>query len=193
MSQADHARFEVEPPRRGWFARNWLWFVPTVIIIPLLLCGGCIGGLLYIGLGAVKDTDVYKGALKRVQDSPDVQAKLGQPIEDSTALPSSEFHFDNGTQTSTVRFSVKGPSGSADVEAGAVLVGDKWHYERLIVTNSDGTTIDVSDAPVALEGDAPVFGDDAPAAEEAAPPEEKTPKGPPPPLNIDIEDDSKDE
>lgn len=193
MSQAEHARFEAEPPRRGWFGRNWLWFVPTIILLPLLLCGGCVGGVIVFGLRAVKDTDVYKGALQRVQDSAEVQAAVGQPIEDSTAFPSSEYKYENGVQTSTVRFSVQGPKGTAEVEASAVLAGDKWHYERFIVTCSDGTSIDLSDEPVALEGDAPAFGEEAPAREEATSADGAHHKEPPPALNIDIEEDGEEE
>src|SRR5690349_17082354 len=127
MSQADHARFEAEPPRRGWFGRNWLWFVPTLIGIPILLCGGCFGGLFYVGLRAIKDMPTYKGAVARVQESPEVQAKLGQPIEDATVLPSSEFNFRNGQQSVTQRFSVKGPTGTADVESHAIELANAWH------------------------------------------------------------------
>jgi hypothetical protein len=186
MSQADPTRFEAEPPRRGWFGRNWLWFVPTLLGIPILLCGGCIGGSVLMLINAIKGSEVYKVALERVQQSPEVQAKLGQPIEDATVLPSGNINLDNDEGKAHLMFSVKGPSGTADVDLEAMIVGDQWHYEKYMVTCSDGSTIDLSDEPVVLEDDAPVFDPGVESPEPVTESEEEEESTGPPPLNIQI-------
>lgn len=186
MSQANPARFEVEPPRRGWFGRNWLWFVPTVLILPILLCGGCFGGLFYIGVQAIKGHPMYVQAVERVQNSDAVQEKLGEPIEVSTVLPDGEFKMDGSSSVAKFLFSVKGPKGSANVIAEGQMVDGAWHFDKFTVTpDADGAVIDLADEPVVLENDAPAFGD---AAEEQ-PAGEAKPIGPPPALNIEVEQD----
>lgn len=187
MSQLDQARFDAEPPKRGWFRRNWLWFVPTIILLPIFLCGGCFATIFYAVVSGIKGSGAYQTALERVQQSPEVQAAIGQPITDTTVFPTGNIQTTNNEGTAKLLFSVAGPNGTANVDLNAILVDGTWHYEKLDVTCSDGSTIDLSDEPVVLEGDAPVFGDEAPEAEEA-PAEDERPKRPAPELNIDIEE-----
>lgn len=187
MSQLDQARFDAEPPKRGWFRRNWLWLVPTIILVPILLCGGCVATIFYSTVALIKGSGAYQTALERVQQSPEVQAAIGQPITDTTVLPFGNVNTTNNEGKADLLFSVAGPNGTANVTIDAILVDGQWHYDTLQVQCSDGSTIDLSDEPVVLEGDAPVFGDEAPEAEEA-PAEDERPKRPAPELNIDIEE-----
>jgi len=185
MSQVPPPRFDAEPPKRGWFGRNWLWFVPTVIVLPILLCAGCFGGLFFIGVAALKGNPAYQQALKRVQDNPEVQAQLGQPIDDATVLPQGQFNLENGEGTAKFFFSVKGPKGSANVIAEAETTDGNWHYDKLELTcDADGTKIDLSEAHVPNADDAPAF---APDADEAAAAEGTDDDSPAPALEINVE------
>ncbi len=162
MSQATPPRFDAEPPKRGWFGRNWLWFVPTVVILPILLCGGCIAGIFFSVLGFIKGSDAYKLALERVQQSAEVQAQLGQPIEDATVFPVGNIEVNNGEGEAVLFFSIKGSKGGATVVAEGDATGGVWHFDKLVVTcDADGTEIDLSDEHVPSADDAPAFAPEA--------------------------------
>ncbi len=188
MSQANPPRFDAEPPKRGWFGRNWLWFVPTVIVLPILLCAGCFGGIFFSVVAAIKGSDAYKLALERVQQSPDVQAQLGEPITDATVLPMGNIQFTNGEGTADMFFSVKGPKGSANVVVEAETTAGAWHFDKLEVTcDADGTKIDLSEEHVPNADDAPAFAPDADEAAAESGNAEESEEGPAPPLEINVE------
>lgn len=186
MSQAD-ARFDAEPPPRGWFGRNWLWFVPTVIILPILLCGGCIGGSLLLYLNTVKSSQPYQQALARIRENAELKEKLGEPIEEATAFPNAQWSLDNNRESAKIQFSVKGPKSDGNVEVEAVAVDGSWSFEKLEVALQDGTSVDLSDEHVPGEDDAPAF---APSGEEPAENQESTEEpadAPPPALDIKVQ------
>lgn len=188
MSQANPARFDPEPPKRGWFRRNWLWFVPMIIIGPFLLCAGCGGLIAFTVISAIKGSDAYKLALERVQQSPDVQAQLGEPITDATPFPTGNVSSSNGEGSALIFMRVAGPKGAANVVIEAEETGHVWHFDKLEVTvDADGARIDLSDEHVPSADDAPAF---APPAEFDAAAEQAESDGadrPAPPLQINVD------
>ncbi len=134
QSQVQPATYAAEPPQRGWFARNWLWFVPLVILLPILICAGCCTGMLLFGTGALKATEPYQAALAAVQNDPQVQEALGTPIEDATWIPVGEFNMGDGHGDARFDFKVKGPKGTAHVRTESRIIGDQWSMVELIVT-----------------------------------------------------------
>ena len=72
---------DIQPERRGWFGRNWKWFVPTgcltfVLIAALLGCG-----IFFVFTKATKASDAYQTAFDTAKDDPRVIAALGKPID----------------------------------------------------------------------------------------------------------------
>ena len=132
------------PPKRGWFSRNALWFIPTILFMPPLLCVGCCGGLGLLGMNALKSTEPYKMAMARIQADPQVIEALGEPIEADT------WNFQGGVNQTTERatadytFGIHGPQGTANVHFEAVDEHG-WEFEILDVTLPDGGTISLSD------------------------------------------------
>jgi hypothetical protein len=188
MSQADPARFNPEPPKRGWFGRNWLWFVPTIIILPILLCGGCFGVIFFAAFSAIKGSDAYKLALERVQQSPEVQAQLGEPITDATTFPSGSVRSMNGEGSAIIYMRVAGPKGSANVVVEAETSGGAWHFDKLeVTTDADGTKIDLGDEHVPSEDDAPAFEPGGNTDAEVEDTGEEAAEKPSPPLEINLE------
>ena len=69
------------PPQRSWLGRNWLWFVPTIILLPIFCCCGGGGLLVWWGVGEVLDTPAYKDSVALAAQDADVIAALGSPIK----------------------------------------------------------------------------------------------------------------
>ena len=123
-----------EQPRRGWFGRNWWWFIPLIILLPIIACGGCCVGFLGIGFSMLKSSEPYQMALAMVQRNPEVQQALGTPINDVTWFPMGEFNVQNDRGTADLIFQVEGPKGRAKVSFSARKVAGQWALNDLVVT-----------------------------------------------------------
>jgi hypothetical protein len=124
--------------RPDWFGRNWKWFVPSVVLLPVLALGGC-GGCLFFGLQfAFKSSDAYKNAVARVQADPVVTAALGSPVEPGLFTYSGNISDAGPIGHAEVVFPISGPKGSGTVYLVADKSGGKWEFKVLEVT-LDGT------------------------------------------------------
>src|SRR3982074_3745427 len=89
------------PPGRGWWQRNWKWFVPTGCLTLFVLFVAFIGSIVLLVFGAMKSSDVYKTAVARAKADARVRHALGSNIHDGM--------FPSGKTNTT------GPSGEADL------------------------------------------------------------------------------
>src|SRR5215475_2389661 len=72
------------PPRPGsqpgWFARNWKWFLPTVVLGPILLATLFIGGVVSLVFGMLKSSEPYQHAVDVAIHDTRATLELGDPI-----------------------------------------------------------------------------------------------------------------
>ena len=139
-------------PQRGWFRRNWLWFVPTLflgLLLPLLLIG-VLGVVIWhrVTISPVKSSEPYQMALELVQKEPKVIEQLGEPIEQVFWPPPSAKGLEGGPGRATLNFDVAGPKGRAAVQAEARMLDDKWGLSFLLVTiaeSGERITVDTAE------------------------------------------------
>jgi len=147
------------PPQKGWFGRNWKWFVPVialVVLAPCLICGGVFGAAWFGITKALKDSGAFTQSLPMVQNSAAVQAELGSPIEFDGISGGSINSQSGGSGDATINYSVKGPKGTADVTAEGVKRAGTWSITGLTVATSTGKTIQL--VPAAGSGQSPPAG-----------------------------------
>jgi hypothetical protein len=68
-------------PQQTWFSRNWKWFLPTVVLGPLLVLALVVGGLMTFVFGLMKSSEPYHYAVALAAKNPQVLRELGGPIE----------------------------------------------------------------------------------------------------------------
>ncbi len=123
----------------------------------LLGCGGCLGlivlgvlfsiGAYFAAMKLIQKTDVYEEALKRAQNSAEVQKELGTPIETGWSF-SGSVNYRNGAGDASFTVPMTGPKGEgllsvqADKKSGA-----GWHYDTLEVAFPDGKKVDLRGGP----------------------------------------------
>ena len=132
--QHEQATFTDEPPRRGWFVRNWVWFVPLLILLFIIICAGCCTGMLTFRVGMLKASEPYQAALAAVREDPQVQEALGTPIEDDTWFPVGEIVTSNRHGDARLDFAVRGPKGRAHVRTESRMTDGAWQMTELVVT-----------------------------------------------------------
>jgi hypothetical protein len=87
---------------KSWFARNWKWFVPTLILGLVLLLALFVGGVMTFVFGLMKSSEPYQHAVAVASSNPDVVLELGTPVTPGW--------FTSGN------INVAGDSGNADLE-----------------------------------------------------------------------------
>ncbi len=119
-------------PRRGWWARNWKWFVPTLVVVFILLVAAFVFGILALVFGSMKMAEPYKYAMEQAQHSPVVVQRIGQPVK-AGMLVSGQINVSGPTGHADLAIPISGPRGKATV----YVVGDKsagkWTYQTLEV------------------------------------------------------------
>lgn len=123
----------------------------------LIGCGGCLGlivlgvilsfGVYFAAMKVIQKTDVYGDAIKRVQNSAEVQASLGTPITTGWSFSGSvNYNNDSGNASFTVP--VTGPKGEATLNVKAdKSPGAAWKYSTLEVEFPDGHKVDLRGPP----------------------------------------------
>lgn len=102
--------------QKGWFGRNWKWFVPTLILVPLFCCCGVpIGGYFLFQDQMIKMSPYYTEPLQLVEQNTAAGEVLGTPIEAGKPVVSEKIQ--GGTQYLVIEYPVTGPDGSGVIVA----------------------------------------------------------------------------
>lgn len=141
---------------KGWFGRNWLWFVPVVILLPLLCCCGGPAAFFWWASGHIFEMAPYKDSVAAAQQSPEVQQALGTPITapesfiELVQVGQSGGKFNTNTSGSTIDLDIElpisGPNGSGMlvIVADSADGGATWTYTTQEVRiDSTGEVIDL--------------------------------------------------
>ena len=145
----------VEPrKRRGWFRRNWRWFVPA-LLLTIVVGGG--GALYWTFFLRVYNLDVCRQAMQTINADKGLQAALGQPIR-TVNWPSRETVPNARIEESEIDviWNIEGPKGQAKAHLLAKHRQGMWQTVMLEVTPSGGKRVSVQEAGNP-EGDAPPF------------------------------------
>jgi hypothetical protein len=129
-------------PRETWFSRNWKWFLPTVIIVPILLLVLFAGAIASMVFGMMKSSEPYHHAVEVASHDPRVVRELGTPIETGW-LVSGSFNVSGPSGEANLGIPLKGPLHNATVYVVAKKSEDVWTYQRLRV-RVEGETVAIN-------------------------------------------------
>jgi hypothetical protein len=120
------------PEQRGWFSRNWKWFVPTGCLSVVVMAVAAVAAIIYFTFGAIKSSDVYQEALAKARSNQAVVRELGEPIEPGWQI-SGSFNVSGDSGNADVKIPVSGPKKSGAVYATAMKRQGKWDFSALEV------------------------------------------------------------
>ena len=135
----------IPPPiRRGWWARNWMWFVPTGCLTIVVLFAAFIGVIMMTVFGAIKSSDAYKTAVARAKADQRVTDAIGTPIKEAWYVLG-KTEVSGGSGTSELTIPISGPKGKAVIYANSEKFAGDWKFKRMVVKiDSTSQTIDLS-------------------------------------------------
>jgi hypothetical protein len=176
--QRDLEEYARQQRERGWLRRNWLWFVPMLLLVLVLLGGGALYWGMFI---RIYQLDIFQSAMQQIEADQAVQGALGQPIT-KAGWPPPSARLEAGEQD--IRWSIKGSKTDAKAHVAARFMQGKWEIVQLEVLLTDGKRLSVASSGDS-EANAPVFS--APkAASEKTEPEKNSP---PPEINLALPPD----
>jgi hypothetical protein len=120
------------PEQKGWFGRNWKWFIPTGCLSIILVAVIGVGAVVYIAFSAIKSSDIYQQSLGKAKLNAAVVSALGEPIEAGWQL-SGNISVNGHSGNADVKIPVSGPKKSGAIYATAVKKEGKWQFSVLEV------------------------------------------------------------
>ncbi|MEM7185684.1 MAG: cytochrome c oxidase assembly factor Coa1 family protein [Bacteroidota bacterium] len=124
--------------RKGWFARNWKWVVPSGGCLLIIILFIAFAGSLFVGISSMMtDSQAYKDSMEVVAANPQVIDALGEPIE-TNGMQGGNLSYKNGLNSAELTIPIKGPNGEATIYVAGSGTDDNWSY-TLMEVHIDGT------------------------------------------------------
>jgi hypothetical protein len=120
------------PQQKGWFGRNWKWFVPVGCMSVVMIAVAVVAAGIYFVFGTIKSTDVYQQALAKARSNPAVVRELGQPVEPGWLI-SGRINVTESSGNADMSIPVSGPKKSGRIYVSAVKKLGKWDFSALEV------------------------------------------------------------
>ncbi len=108
------------------------WLVPLVaggIAVLFLLF---VGGVFFLVEGSFRNSDVYRMALEKAQNSPEVVVALGTPLKGGWLITGSMSN-DGASGSADLTVPVSGPQGKGKLYLDGVKEAGQWHFRRLFL------------------------------------------------------------
>lgn len=124
-----------EQPQKSWFKRNWLWFVPTMgclTLIILFVLG--IGTLIFGVTNMMSESTPTKYAIEQASKNSIVLERLGGSIEQKGMISGSINFSNGGDGDADLTIPIRGTNGRAIIRVVAEKYDDQWTYEKLYVS-----------------------------------------------------------
>jgi len=124
-----------EQPQKSWFKRNWLWFVPTMgclTLIILFVLG--IGTLIFGVTNMMSESTPTKYAIQQASKNSIVLERLGDSIEQKGMISGSINFSNGGDGDADLTIPIRGTNGRAIIRVVAEKYDDEWTYEKLYVS-----------------------------------------------------------
>jgi TonB family protein len=118
------------PQRKGWWGRNWKWFVPTGCLVLIVGLVAFVAAVVLIAMTAIKSTDVYRQALARARTDAEVVEHLGEPIKDGWFVKGS-VNTAGSHGYADFEIPVTGPKKKGTLYATALKEGGEWQFTTL--------------------------------------------------------------
>lgn len=134
-----------QPPGKGWFGRNCLWFVPVGCLSLLALIALFGAGIVFFVFGAMKSSDPYKTAVSRAKSSVEAGDALGKPVEEAFYL-SGSINGGGSSGTADLFIPVSGPKAKGTVHVVGVKSDGSWTYSTMNL-HVDGTNENIDLLP----------------------------------------------
>jgi len=121
---------------KSWWKRNWKWFLPTFLVVFLLLFGvilsSSIDGNVTDIAQAYSDNSLYEKAIEKAKTNERVIELIGEiePI-DKLAILEGNAVYSNNNNSVELSIRVKGNKGKGKMDISAEKNGKELEYKKI--------------------------------------------------------------
>ena len=121
---------------KTWWERNWKWFLPTFIVLFLLLSGlllsSSVDGNITDITQAYSDNSLYEKAIEKAKMNKRVLEVIGEiePI-DKLAILEGNAIYSNNHNSVEMSIRVKGNKGRGKMDISAKKIENEWKYTKI--------------------------------------------------------------
>jgi hypothetical protein len=121
---------------QSWWKKNWKWFLPTFIIMFLLVFGlllsSSVDGNVTDIAQAYSDNSLYEKAIEKAKTNKRVFEVIGEiePI-DKLAILEGNVIYSNNHNSVELSVRVKGNKGKGKMDISAKKNGNEWEYKKI--------------------------------------------------------------
>jgi len=140
----DNPATSIDPPAKKSGGSKWILILVLVLVViglPICACGGCIASVLYGVTGMIKGSEPYRVAVERAEQSPEVRARLGEPVT-AGMLVTGNINLENSNGECDLQIPLSGPNGSGTLTVRGSQIQGEWTYDEMSV-EIDGEKIDL--------------------------------------------------
>ena len=133
--------------KKGWWSRNWKWFVPMGCLGLILLAVLGVGSILYLVFSMIRSSDVVQTAVAQAEASAVVTETLGSPLEVGL-LVTGNISVSGPSGRASLSIPLSGPNGKATLYVDANRTAGQWQPSSLIIQfKEDGSRVDLLLSP----------------------------------------------
>jgi len=127
---------------KGWFARNWMWAVPSGGCLLVIVLFVVFAGSIFVGVTSlIKESTPYEEALTAAQSNELVIEAIGEPIE-THGMMRGTININGDDGSADFNIPITGPKGDAKLMVVARKASGTWTYQVLeVVLNANGDVI----------------------------------------------------
>ena len=127
---------------QSWWKKNWKWFLPTFMIMLLLVFGlllsSSVDGNVTDIAQAYSDNSLYEKAIEKAKTNKRVIEVIGElePI-DKLAILEGNAIYSNNNNSVELSIRVKGNKGKGKMDISANKIGNEWEYKKINIRIKD--------------------------------------------------------
>ncbi len=125
-----------QPPKKS--NGKLFLFLGLGCLLPVLVCGGCIGAIFLGVTTTIKNSEPYTASLEAVQNHEGMRAMLGTPIEGG--MPMGNIELNNNDGKADITYTATGPTGEVQIHVVGTKTDGVWDYSLMTAT-ARGETI----------------------------------------------------
>ena len=115
--------------KRGWWGRNWKWFVPVGCLIPLVLAIAVCAGIVGLVFQSMKSSWAYSEGVKLAVHNKEVVAALGEPVTPGWTV-SGSVNVSGSSGHADLTIPLSGPRGKGTLYVVARKEAGQWKFTR---------------------------------------------------------------
>ena len=129
-------------PQQTWLQRHWKGLVVAIIGLVVVACIAMVLSVVGLVMWSIRQSDVYRMAMTKARQNPQVVHTLGTPI-DPGWLVSGSMNIENDSGTANLTIPIHGPRQKAKMYLDARKRMGEWTFNSLTVKTDDGDQIEL--------------------------------------------------